>query len=133
LAAAQEVDYTAQARAVRARSEAKERVVRALLAGEGTLLEAAARFRQLDAAEPRVRPESHPTVYAGDTEAERYCRAVIVWAASYARSRASEVERAAAAAAVRRLGEELEGHQVCGTLTLPAPRPSVHLKALAVE
>jgi hypothetical protein len=73
----------------------------------------------LDAVDPLVRPESHPDVYVGATEAERYCQAVILWAGNYARSGGSEAE---AEAAVRRLGDELEGHRACDTLELP-PAP----------
>jgi hypothetical protein len=113
------VDYRAQIRAVRARLEAKERVVRALLAGGCTLLEAAARFRELDAAEPRVRPENHPGVYAGGTEAERYCRAVLFWANTVV-TRDPNDSSSAAAEALRRLEGELEGHRLRGTLELPS-------------
>jgi hypothetical protein len=105
-------------RVVAARLAGKDRVIRALLAGDCTLLEAAARFRDLDAWEPRVRPESHPGVYAGATEAERYCRAVLFWADSVT-SKDPPGDRAAAAEAGQRLGEELEGHLACGTLELP--------------
>jgi hypothetical protein len=113
---------------VRGRLEAKERVVRALLAGEGTLLEAAARFREWDAVEPQLRPESHPRVYAGDTEAERYCRAVLFWANT------PGGESAERSAAVRRLEDELEGHRLCRTLELPPPpRPAVYPETPADE
>jgi hypothetical protein len=105
-------------RAVCARLEAKERVVRALVAGECTLLEAAARFRALDAAEPRVRWEDHPDVYAGDTEAESYCRAVIYWEENIVWE-ISSGDRGEAAAVVWRLEGELEEYRRCGTLTLP--------------
>jgi hypothetical protein len=121
--AGREADYPAQVRAVRARLAAKEEAVRALLAGDCTLLEAAARFRELDAWEPRVRWEAHPAVYAGDTEAERYCRAVLVWAGSVARSYSAGDELAEGLAAVRRLEGELEGHRLCGTLALPPAAP----------
>jgi hypothetical protein len=108
-----------ETRAVCARLEAKERVVRALEAGDCTLLEAAARFRALDTAEPRMRWEYHPDVYAGDTEAERFCRAVIYWEENVVWQNSSGDRDAEAAAVVRRLEAELEGHRLCGTLTLP--------------
>jgi hypothetical protein len=117
--AAQSVYRAAQLRAVKLRLVSKVRAVQALLAGDYTLLEAAASFRELDAADPLVRPESHPDVYVGATEAERYCRVVILWAGNYARSGGSEAE---AEATVRRLEEELEGHRACGTMELP-PAP----------
>jgi hypothetical protein len=121
-------------RALTARLEAKDRVVQALLAGECTLLEAAARFRELDAQEPRVPAEKHPEVYSGDTEAERYCRAVLYWARSVIRSYSSGDELAEMSAAVRRLEDQLEGHRLCGTLTLPSPsRPVVLRTSLTVE
>jgi hypothetical protein len=124
-------------RAVRARLEAKDRVVTALLAGEATLLEAAARFREWDAVEPQARPERHPEVYAGDTEAERYCRAVLFWADTATLDRTTGGESAEGLAAVRRLEEELEGHRLCGTLELPRPprppRPVAYPEAPADE
>jgi hypothetical protein len=127
-AAGQEVDCAAQLLPALARLEAKERVVRALLAGEGTLLEAAARFRELDAVEPRMRPECDPRVYAGDAEAERYCRAVLFWANT------PGGESAERSAAVRRLEDELEGHRLCRTLELPPPRrPAVYPETPADE
>jgi hypothetical protein len=104
-------------RSVGARMAAKEEVVRALLAEDCTLLEAAARFRELDARGPR-QPWPYPERYAGGDEAEGYCWAVIVWAGSSAREREPGD---AVAAAVGRLEVELEGHCLCGTLTLPPP------------
>jgi hypothetical protein len=116
-------------RPLAARLVAKERAVRALLSGDATLLEVAARFRALDAQEPRARPELHPEVYAGATEAERYCRAVLFWVHTVAWTYSHEGH--AAGAAARQLEDELEGHRACGTLELPpapeyaesAPRP----------
>jgi hypothetical protein len=110
-------------RAVAARLAGKDRAVRALLAGDCTLLEAAARFRQLDSWEPRVRWEAHPEVYAGGTDAERYCRAVLYWVDGVMSKGPPPGDPAAAAAAVRRLGEELEGRRAGGTLALPPAAP----------
>jgi hypothetical protein len=115
-------DVEGQAHAIRVitdRSAAKDRAVLVLLAGDCTLLEAAARFRELDAREPRVRCHAHPEVYAGATEAERYCRAVLFWADSATRRRASGDELAA----VRRLQDELQRRRLHGTLELPPATP----------
>jgi hypothetical protein len=109
---------------VQDRLKGKEEAVQELLAGHRTLLEAAARFRELDAWEPRVRWDAHPEVYAGGTEAERYCRAALFWANTVVIG-GPNGDPATAAEAVRRLREELEGHRLCGTLELP-PGPDNH-------
>jgi hypothetical protein len=112
-------DSLPECRAVYARLVAKERAARALAAGDCTLLEAAARFRALDAVEPRVRWEDHTDIYAGDTEAERFCRAAIHWAESIVWEISSGDREVEAAAVVWRLEGELEDYRRCGTLTLP--------------
>jgi hypothetical protein len=63
---------------IKERIVAKEQVVRDLLAGRLTLLEAAAWFRRLNI-EPPEYPGTPPDCFPGRTENERYCRQLIQW------------------------------------------------------
>ena len=67
-------------RIVQERSAAKEIIIRDLLAERLTLLEAAAQFRRLDVASPAA-ARSHQR-FADQSEGERYCRQVLLWARS---------------------------------------------------
>jgi hypothetical protein len=90
-------------------------VVRQLIAGELTLPEAAARFKQLNeqmAARRDYFRERYPSLSAE----EAACRQVILWAEVELRHTAPE----RAAEVVRRLEAELEGHLQCdGKVELP--------------
>jgi hypothetical protein len=68
----------AEIRLTTARIEAKDAVVDRLLAGEITLLEAAAWFRQVCDNPPDYRVDFRRN-FAGDSDGEKACRHVIAW------------------------------------------------------
>jgi hypothetical protein len=90
-----------QLRVARRRSDAKDRVVRRLLAGWLTLPQAAALFGRLN-----ERPEDCPGqdgyLWPGASQEEKLCRQVIAWAREVGRA------EAVSAKAVARLERELE-------------------------
>jgi hypothetical protein len=92
----------------------KDRAVKKLLAGQLTLLEAAAQFRDVEAAQPVT---WGPRIAAtGPAEGERLCRMVIATAKSWM----EENVPAAAAHMTARLEAELEQHRrPDGTIRLP--------------
>jgi hypothetical protein len=96
------------------RIAAKEQVVAELVAGRLTLLQAAARFRDLKEEPPDMAdPPGYP---CGCSEGERLCREVMAWADGWLAERAPQ--RAAAVAA--RLEAELRRHRDrAGMVRLP--------------
>jgi hypothetical protein len=96
------------------RMEARDRLVEALLADRLTLLQAAAGFRDLDQGSPEFNLGRFRQKASGQTDEERYCRLVILWAEA---QHVDSPERAARVAA--RLGEELKAHLRDGTIHLP--------------
>jgi hypothetical protein len=102
--------------AVAATRRARQAVVDELLAGGLTLLEAAARFRDIDERHPEFYWEGFRCSYGGDSDEERFCRQVI----DFVDGRfVGDPGRGRAAAAP--LEGELCGHLQRGTLRLPAP------------
>lgn len=93
-----------QVQIVQARMTAKSRVVDRLLAGELTLLEAAAYFRELN-----DKPSNYPCAYRlawpGDSDGEKLCRQVIEWATSRCKVTRTPSERDEI---TRRLENELD-------------------------
>jgi len=87
-----------------ARARAKAHVTDEVLTGRLTLLQAAARFRRLDAQEPASKVDLRQH-FAGATEEERLCRQVIQWATAAAQ----DVSPTAAAPTRARLEAELAG------------------------
>jgi hypothetical protein len=100
---------------VNATLRARQAVVDELLAGRLTLLEAAARYRDLDEKEPGFNWEHFRLYYDCGSDEERFCRQVI----DFVRAHFEDPERAAAAAAP--LEGELCEHLQRGALRLPAP------------
>jgi hypothetical protein len=90
----------------------KARVARDLIEGRRTLLEAAAAFRELQEAVPGYGWKAFRREYPGDSDDERFCRAVI----RQVRYALAEGPRAGL---VERLEQELESHRQRGTLRLP--------------
>jgi hypothetical protein len=105
----------------RSRSESKRQVARDLLAGRICLLEAAARFRQLNAPPPEADTSLFrgASVFPGRTEEERLCRQVIQWAATEFEDGGRPT--AASAACRRRLEGELQALLERGPVLLPPP------------
>jgi hypothetical protein len=68
------------------RIQEKGRVVRRLIAGEVTLLQAAAAFKRLNDAPPAFRDERH-RAFPAASEGESLCRQVIQWVEADLRSR----------------------------------------------
>jgi hypothetical protein len=96
------------------RIAAKERVVAELVAGRLTLLQAAARFRDLKGEPPDL--AAPPGLACGCSEGERLCREVMAWADGWLAEQAPQ--RAAAVAA--RLEAELRRHRDrAGMVRLP--------------
>jgi hypothetical protein len=116
-----------QAWAVLVRTRRKQTVLRRLVAGQLTLLEAAAYFRVLDRAAPPFCWEQFRLQHPGACDDERHCREVINFLYVTIRgsdSHGAEVLRDTLAA-------ELMEHLRCGTLRLPeVPGP---LEALDEE
>lgn len=94
-------------------------VVRAVIASRITLLEAAARFRELDRQLPEFNWEMFRQAYPGSSDAERHCRHVIASAEAELCRRPQE-----AAGVVARLEAELQEHlKRDGAICLPDVRP----------
>jgi hypothetical protein len=103
---------------VLARAEARLAVAEGVAAGRLTLLEAAARLRDLRALEHRKVQEAARFRHRTLTEVEDYCREVIERVEGFLENRPAEAQ-----AAVARLEVELAGHRAAGTLRLRGPRP----------
>jgi hypothetical protein len=102
-------------KAVLRRLERKERIVKALLAGRLTLLEAASRFRALNQGPPEFSWDRFRDSLPGDSDDERHCYEVIEFVYNALRQddprRAAEVRECLRA----QLREDLR----CGPLRLP--------------
>jgi hypothetical protein len=119
---AREAELDRGLRAARQRIDAKWKVVRRLLAGELTLLEAAARFRDLNA-EPADCPAQDSHLWPSASPEERLCRQVIAWARAHSRDDSS----GAAGAVVDRLEAELAALLARGAIRRrhrDSPRPA---------
>jgi len=81
----------AQSRLTAARIEAKDAVVDRLLGGEIGLVEAAARFRQLNDNPPEC-PSDFRRVFPGDSDGEKACRQVIAWVQARVRSQRGQAQ-----------------------------------------
>jgi hypothetical protein len=88
---------------------AKEQIVVDLVADRLTLLEAAARFRELREGLPTCEMEMFRQAYPGNSDDERYCHQVIRAVESLRGRQPNEVTRA-----VARLKKELEDEAACG-------------------
>jgi hypothetical protein len=104
-------DTPAKVRAITGRMERKRQVAVALIAGRGSLLEAAAAFRDLDMHGPPPPPIRAAFPGAG-SEAEAYCLCVLDYVGT-------EAPPGQAGALTRRFQEELEARLRDGTLRLP--------------
>src|SRR5262249_23603605 len=96
------------------RITAKDQVADEVIAGRLTLVEAAARFRDLNAVPPD-HPDPYRTTYPGGSDREKLCRQVISWVAS-ATGRAQAEARALVACLEAELEDLLGRH---GTIELP--------------
>ena len=97
------------------RCKAKEDVVRAVIAGELTLLEAAARFRDVNASLPKARAVVQQA-YAGLPYEHALCRQVIAYAGAELRHQGSAHKDSV----LHGLEAELAGHlRQCGRVCLP--------------
>jgi hypothetical protein len=103
------------AQALRGRFKQKSQVVRELLAGRLTLLEAAARFRALDHAPPPFNWEMFREVHRGDSDEERHCREVIVGV----EAELIDSDPCLCLAICEQLERELQQHLERGPLRLP--------------
>jgi hypothetical protein len=93
------MDYRTEV--ARRRIEEKHAVIGRLVAGQLSLVQAAALFRQLDAT-PEDCPGPDRSAWSGRSEEEKLCRQVIHWARNEARHTSAEPD-----ALVARLGAEL--------------------------
>jgi hypothetical protein len=108
----QELDK--QLQVVLSRIEARRQVISSLLAGQMTLAEAVARFKELDAARSANEKEWLRRAYGAVSDEECCYRQVLRNVASQLRARpqqASEIEA--------RLRAELEARLACGAMGLP--------------
>ena len=99
------------------RGAAKQRAAEDSLAGRLTLLEAAGRWRDLDAGLSGGERDSWRACAAGATDEERYCRQVLDRAAALAEGRPE------GGAAVDRLRRQLDEALAAGNVRLPEPEP----------
>lgn len=95
---------TEQSAVIMRRVAAKNRVIDQLIAGEMTLVEAAAWFRYLNENPSRYRHDYRD--WPGDSDEEKACRQVLSWAEVRVLSQAES--KSQAAAMVQRLEDELE-------------------------
>ncbi len=100
--------------ALLARIESQRGIARRVVSGEIALLDAATYFRDLDRAWPNFNRAAFRFHYPGRSDAERYCRRVILTATSEVRDRSAKVARQLA-----QLEAELEQRLHAGTLRLP--------------
>jgi hypothetical protein len=98
---------------VQERIDGKRRVVRELLDGRVTLLEAAARFHELCAASPAIIAGLHQRYPGCSSDAECYCRSLIRHAED------ALADRPDRAAVLARLQAELDDHFAHGSLRRP--------------
>jgi hypothetical protein len=103
---------------VRRRVEHRDATTRQLIAGRLSLLSAAAVYRELMAELLPFDWERFREQYPDIPDDERFCRAVIDYAAILLEERPAE-----RAAVVKRLEAELCRHRQRGALRLPGPRP----------
>jgi hypothetical protein len=107
-----------------ARIRRKERLVRNLLDGQMSLLQAAAGFHALDRLPPAVNQNVFRLVHPGTSDEERQCRAVIAWV----RHRLDKEDPCLSLAMGRRLEDELQARLRHGPLRLPeTPQQPVFL------
>jgi hypothetical protein len=99
--------------AIRHRLEAKDNLGLEVACGRLTLVEAAARFRDLDEQPPRFSWEDFRRSHPGATEEERYCREVIKFV-----GRMLEARGVTDSPIVSRLEQELQAHLERGDLRL---------------
>jgi hypothetical protein len=108
-------ELDAQRERLRHWQEGKREAVRAVIAGRMTLLEAAARFRELDRQLPEFKWDLFRRAYPGSSDGERHCRHVIAATEAELSKRPDE-----AAEVMARLEAELQEHlQRDGTIQLP--------------
>src|SRR5262249_12037999 len=97
---------------------AKHQIVQEVIAGQMTLLEAAAHFRALDRQPPAFDWEAFRFSYPGPSEEERHCQEVTTYVANQL------VDDPCLAETLReRLKGELAEHLRHGTLALPEVTP----------
>jgi hypothetical protein len=94
------------------RSAGKWQAVEGLVEGRMSLLEAAARFRDLDRQPPDFHWDAFRNSMPGDSDDERHCREVI----GFIETRLPPRERTDL---IARLEAELQAHRQQGTLRLP--------------
>lgn len=92
----------------------KQRLAHEVCEGRMTLLEAAARFRDLNTMPPAFRAEYLTTAFAGGSEAERLCRHVLAFVRAELPLAASQAEEMTA-----RFEAVLQAHIESNTLQLP--------------
>jgi hypothetical protein len=109
-----EGELGAECQAAWRRNEAKNKVAREAAEGRLTLLEAAARFRDLDVDTPAETLAAWRRAVGGATDDERYCRTVIQYVEVLLRDRPEE-----SAAALRDLGAQLAEALSRGDIRLP--------------
>jgi hypothetical protein len=108
-----------QMSAVIRRLERKDRLVRALLGGRLTLLEAAALFRALNQAAPAFYWGEYRKRHVAESDEERHCREVINCVYIHLRPK----DPAKAKEVPAGLGRELAEHLSAGPLRLPDVEP----------
>jgi hypothetical protein len=104
----------ARCQAALQRGNRKIQVVEEVIAGRLSLVEAAARFRDLWREEPPVSVEGFRRYYAGASDEERYCRAVIGCSGTMTTGQPEKDQEV-----TRRLEAELAELLRSGTLRLP--------------
>jgi hypothetical protein len=115
-AEAESEDLDRRGAAVLARINARQEVVRDLCDGRLTLLEAAARFRALNATAGATARRAAQDIYPGASEGERICRQVI----GHVRTHLEEQSPGRGETVTRALEEELRARlEADGTVRLP--------------
>jgi hypothetical protein len=100
--------------AVEGRVQAKAAIAEDLVAGRLTLLQAAARFRDLNSRPPRFHWDRFRLAYPGTTDDERHCYEVLAAAQAFAGS----LKRRPPNPLLDRLEQELRQHLQNGTVQL---------------
>ena len=98
------------------RNESREAVMRELLAGRLTLLQAARRFKDLNET-PILFPDDYRKKYAGRSDGEKACRQVLQWLEGYLSELPFEQAQALRCRFADELREHLERHG--GLVVLP--------------
>jgi hypothetical protein len=113
-------DFEGELQVFKARMAVKQDVIRELVAGKSTLLEAAGQFHLLDSIPPECiwRPAQVFSSECG--EEERCCYAVISWVQAFLENE----DPCQSEPVVRQLLAEMESLRQQGGLKLPAPGPS---------